>query len=280
MKAKQLIDKIKGSKQYLLSKEFLTLGGNSKFAPSSLTFFVMISLVPVISLIVYILSLFGFSKTDLLSYLEENFSLHEQSMSMLEAYFSNVPNVNKIFFGITILVLIYISSKGMTFFMFAYAKINQCEHKYQGFFKQRFWGVVLSFISELFISFLILFFGFFDNLSIIKSSGFKTGIFSFSTFVLIFLFLVFLYSISSPQKVDFKDIYLGALFASLSITIGISLYIAYIDHHSNVINYYGSLTNFILLLLIIYYSSYISLLGIQLNKMKKNPHNGDSLNKL
>ena len=98
--------------------------------------------------------------------------------------------------------------------------------------------------------------------------------------LIVFIFLTFLYSISSSEKVKFKDIYLGALISSFSICIGMTLYILFIENFSNPSSYYGPLTSFILLLLIIYYSSYITLLGVEINylyKRKKNLHNEDSL---
>ena len=68
-------------------------------------------------------------------------------------------------------------------------------------------------------------------------------------------------------EVKLSDIITGSFFSSFSITIGMSLYIFYLTNISNASNYYGSLTNFILLLLVIYYSSYVVLLGVQINHM-------------
>lgn len=280
MKIKDTFLKIKHSKLYNSIKTLFTLGGNSKFAPSSLTFFIMISLVPVITLIVYLLSLLGYQIEDILKYIQENLDLQEQSMNILEHYFLNIPSISKILFGIGIFVMIYISSKGITFFMYAYAKINDEEMKFKKFFIQRLWGVITSLILEAFLSFLIIFLVLFDNILFIENQSIKSLIFSFILLVILFVFFLFLYSISSSKKTRFKDVYLGALISSLSISVGMSVYIYYLDNYSNAINYYGSLTNFILLLLIIYYSSYIALLGVQINKLKRNPQKEDSFNKL
>ena len=281
MKIKSLINKVKASNIYLSAKDLITLGGNSKFAPSSLTFFIMVSLVPVITLIVYILSLFGYNMHDLPLYFQNNLDLNSNSMAILEHYFLNVPNSNKIIFGFGIFILVYISSKGITFFTYAYQKINNIAPKYTNFFSQRLWGIFLSLISEAFLSFLIIFLAFFDKYIVIKNNQLKTLFFSFLILVIIFLFLTFLYSISSTHKVKFKEVFLGAFISSLSITIGMSGYIFYLNNYSNAANYYGSLTNFILLLLIIYYSSYITLLGVQINymynKKKRISTNRDSL---
>ena len=124
MRLKSLINKIIYSDKYKILKSLITLGGNSKFAPAALTFFVMISLVPVLTMIVILLSLFGYNITNLLEYIQNNFSLSENTMTILEQYFLNVPNYNKIIFGVGIFILIYISSKGMSFFTYAYQKIN------------------------------------------------------------------------------------------------------------------------------------------------------------
>lgn len=269
MRFKGLFIKIKQSKIYNLLKTIVTLGGNSKFAPSSLTFFIMVSLVPVITLIVYILSFFGYSATDLLDYIQKTLDLNNESMNLLELYFSNVPNISKILFGIGIFILVYISSKGITFFMFAYSKITNQPPKFNNFLSQKLWGIIISLILDLFLSVLIVFLVFFDNFSIIKNNDVLPIVISLILVFILFIFFIFLYSISSTVRPKFKDVFLGALISSLLISFGMGLYINYLDNISNASNYYGSLTGFILSLLIIYYSSYITLLGVQINTTKK-----------
>lgn len=278
MSLKEAYNKLKTSRPYIEAKELFTLGGNSKFAPSSLAFFVMVSLVPVITMIVYILSFFGYTIEDLLNYLQKNLDLQNESMLLLEHYFFNIPNINKIFLGIGIFILIYISSRGITFFMYAYSKISNTPPKFKKFWQQKLGGALLSIILEVFLAFLIVFLGIFDNFINDNIKVFHPYLFFVIISIFIFIFLLFLYSISSSKKEKFKDIFLGALISSLSITLGMTLYIFYLDHYSNAQNYYGSLTSFILLLLIIYYSSYITLLGVQINtQRKKEPSNEDSL---
>lgn len=278
MTVKDIINKLNHYKPYIKAKELFTLGGNSKFAPSSLAFFVMVSLVPVITMIVFILSFFGYSIEDLLNYLQKNLNLQQESMLLLEDYFFNIPNVNKIFFGIGIFILIYISSRGLTFFMYAYAKISETPPKFKKFWQQKLGGALLSIILEVFLAFLIVFLIVFDNFTHDKIQIFSPYIFFVLSSFFIFCFLIFIYSISSYKKEKLKDIYLGALISSVSITIGMTIYIFYLDHYSNAQDYYGSLTSFILLLLIIYYSSYITLLGVQINKQRKKnlPNKEDS----
>lgn len=267
MNIKSAIHKVTSSKPYSFAKELITLGGNSKFAPSALTFFIMVSLVPVLTLIVLVLSVLGYSVNDLLSYIQQNLDLSDSSMSILNHYFLDIPNSNKIVFGFSLFLLIYISSKGITFFTYAYQKINNIPPKYTNFFFQRLYGIFLAIISEIFLAFLIVFLAFFANIVQIKNNVLKQLFFSILILVLMCVFLTFLYSISSNKKVKLSDIITGSFFSSFSITIGMSLYIFYLTNISNASNYYGSLTNFILLLLVIYYSSYVVLLGVQINHM-------------
>ena len=64
----------------------------------------MISLVPVITLIVFLLSLLGYQIEDILKYIQENLDLQEHSMNILEHYFLNIPSISKILFGIGIFI--------------------------------------------------------------------------------------------------------------------------------------------------------------------------------
>lgn len=272
MKIQQLIAKIKTSKQYSFARELFTLGGNSKYAPGALTFYIIISLIPVLTIVFFILSFLGYDNNDLLNYLKNYLDLSEDALLLLHQYFSNIPSLSKTIFKIGFFILIYISSKGIYFFNYAYAKINKTTTKYTKFFKQKLWGIISSLILDLFLAFLIIFLTFFDNIFHLKSNNIK-GIIIFTLISFIFfVFLLFLYSISSKEKAKFKDIYLGSILSSLGITIGMNLYIFYLNNYSNANNYYGPLTSYILLLLVIYYSSYITLLGVEINYLtrKKN----------
>lgn len=277
---RQLINKIKTSKLILLGRELFTLGGNSKYAPASLTFYLIISLVPVISLIFIFLSVLGYDINDFIYYLKEHFKLSEELNDFLSEYFLNIHIESKLVLNISIIILIYISSKGINFFIFAYSKISRKEMKFTRFFKQKIWSVLLSLILDVFLSFLLIFLVFFNNFLFKSNTRIPTIFTPIFLLLIVFIFLTFLYSISSSEKVKFKDIYLGALISSFSICIGMTLYILFIENFSNPSSYYGPLTSFILLLLIIYYSSYITLLGVEINylyKRKKNLHNEDSL---
>ena len=133
-------------------------------------------------------------------------------------------------------------------------------------------GYYIKFNSRLIFSIFNYILTFFDNIFHLKNNNIK-GIIIFTLISFIFfVFLLFLYSISSKEKAKFKDIYLGSILSSLGITIGMNLYIFYLNNYSNANNYYGPLTSYILLLLVIYYSSYITLLGVEINYLtrKKN----------
>lgn len=280
MKIKTLIIKIKSSKLFALLKETFTLGGNSKYAPAALTFYVILSLIPVLTIVFLILSLIGYKSDDLLEYLKIYLELNDNTISILNQYFSNMPSTNKTIFRIGFFILVYISSKGIYFFSYAYSKIYKTSTKFTKFFKQKLWGVLSSLILDCFLAFLIIFLTFFDNMFNLENGGFKGVIIFVLISFIFFVFLLFLYSISSKDKVKLKHIYLGSLLSSLGITIGMNLYIFYLNNYSNAKNYYGPLTSYILLLLVIYYSSYITLLGVQINfiQRKKEPSNEDSLN--
>ena len=130
MKTKELINKIKESKILSFLKETLTLGGNSKYAPASLTFYIFLSLVPIVTIVLFLLSLLGYQMEDLLNYLQTYLQMDDDTLDLLLHYFSNIPSSSKTVFRISFLVLIYLSSKGIYFFTYAYSKINKTNMKY------------------------------------------------------------------------------------------------------------------------------------------------------
>lgn len=85
------------------------------------------------------------------------------------------------------------------------------------------------------------------------------------TFVIIFFVIKILYTMAPDQKIKSKYVNYGALFATLSIMILTGGYSFYVTNIANYDIIYGSLANIAILMLLVYFISYIIVLGIAIN---------------
>ena len=69
-------------------------------------------------------------------------------------------------------------------------------------------------------------------------------------------------------RINPKEVNYGALFTSCSWIIVTQIYSLYVEHFSNYSNFYGNLSNLLVLMWWIYILSYIFVLGIGLNVTK------------
>lgn len=85
------------------------------------------------------------------------------------------------------------------------------------------------------------------------------------TLIFTFLFFTLLYNATPNRKISFKDVTPGALFATLAwivVSFGFSIYV---NNSSNLSYLYGSLTSIIILLLWLYFTSLIIMIGGEIN---------------
>ena len=84
------------------------------------------------------------------------------------------------------------------------------------------------------------------------------------------LFVVFfnvklIYTIAPDWKIMSKHTTKGALFTTISWILVIQIYSFWVNHFSNYDLFYGSLSNIVILMLMVYFISYILVIGIDIN---------------
>lgn len=117
-KIKSLHQKIINSETYSILKRILTLRGCNIFAPSSLAFFIILSLFPCLVLIEILLSFANLSLNESLSIFNFLFSLDESVSSSIKEFINNLLSNNIFGFIFSSSVILYLSSKGIGFFRY------------------------------------------------------------------------------------------------------------------------------------------------------------------
>jgi membrane protein len=82
-------------------------------------------------------------------------------------------------------------------------------------------------------------------------------------FLLILIVFLLLYKLVPYAKTRWRDIWQGALMAALLFELARSIFIFYLEHFANYQLIYGSIASIIALLVWIYYSSFIMILGAE-----------------
>ena len=85
------------------------------------------------------------------------------------------------------------------------------------------------------------------------------------SFVTIFLIIKIVYTLAPDQKIKSKYVNYGSLFATISIILVSTIYSFYVNNIAHYDIIYGSLANIAILMLLVYFISYIIVLGIAIN---------------
>ena len=119
-KIKAICQKIKSLDLYIILKRIITLRGCNIFAPSSLAFFIILSLFPCLVLIEILLSLVNLSLDQSLSIFSLFISINDEVSVSIKKFINNTL-VNNIFtFLFSGIIIIYLSSKGIGFFRYTH----------------------------------------------------------------------------------------------------------------------------------------------------------------
>lgn len=84
-------------------------------------------------------------------------------------------------------------------------------------------------------------------------------------FFIIFFSIKLLYTIAPDYNIPSRYVNKGAIFTTLGWILTTAIYSYYVTHFSKYDIFYGSLSNIIILMMYIYFLSYILVLGIAIN---------------
>lgn len=244
------------------------------------SFFVVISLVPLLSLVISIISFFIPTDIDILF---EGYTLSEELMSLVGTLLEDLRTAPKVsLLSFSAVTTLWSASKGIGAIRSGIETVY-CADSPEGFLLHRLKSLVntLVFIVLLLVTAVLLLFGDFisDRLHIIKITDL---ILRWRTpFLVLFMCVVFtpMYASTAKRSRSIKDTLLphvpGAFFASVGWILFSFCYSLYIKYFPNASYIYGGLTAVCLIMLWLYFCMIILLLGAEVNKLglaRRDPH--------
>ncbi len=239
--------------------------------PANLAFFLVLSVVPIFILIGLIASTFSLSLDAVIQFIGEN--LPSQVTEILETFIRGKGiDFNVGFFTITAFIL---ASNGPHSIIVTSNTLYNFKHG--NYLNRRIKAIILTILLVILFIFIIVVLAFGNH---ILKAIFEIGIlknfssFAYSLFVylkwpiaffIIFFTIKLIYTIAPDKTVPSKYVNKGAIFTTLGWILTTAIYSYYVSHFSKYDIFYGSLSNIIILMMYIYFLSYILVLGIAIN---------------
>ena len=237
--------------------------------PGNLAFFLILSLAPIISLFGMTASLFSLSTVSITNYFSNLFP--KEIVDIILPFFDGV-NVTNILF---VIVGLYVASNASDSLITASNLLYKIKNKNYIYRRIKslfmtFWLLILFVVTLIvlaFGSFILTKLSQFGILGEFIANNYlliliiKTLI----AFITIFLIIKIVYTLAPDQKIKSKYVNYGSLFATVSIIIVCTFYSFYVNNIAHYDIIYGSLANIAILMLLVYFISYIIVLGIAIN---------------
>ena len=239
--------------------------------PGQIAFFLFLSLVPTITLIGYACSYLNLSNDSIAILLSKG--IGSSFSELLTPIITNVK-ISPTFF-ITLGIGYFIASNGMASIIVASNTIYGI--KDAGFFYRRLKAIIMELIIVFLLLFIVLvpllgssiieilhYFNLPSNTTstIIKVLNFLSGPFAW---IFIFIFIKIIYTMAPDKKIPSKNVNGGAIFTTLGWVLITKVYAFYIGNYANYSVFYGSLANIVILMLWVYFLSYIFVIGMAMN---------------
>ena len=239
--------------------------------PGQLSFFLLLSLIPIILIIGVIASFLSISTDNIIDII--NNSLPASTGSLLIPLLSGRGlDYNIIFLMVSALLLV---SKGTRSIMRIASTLYGVRDK--NTLREIIKSFILAIILTLLLAFIIIIpvlsgkiLNLLHNFKIISSLT-DNIIFIYNilkwpiSIFIIFINIKIIYTVSPNTKISSKSVNTGAIFTTILWTLSTYLYSFYITHLSNYNIFYGGASNIIVVMLWIYLISYIFVLGMSIN---------------
>ena len=260
--------KIKGYLKKLY--EIITIPSMS-YLPGNLAFFLVLSIFPILTLIGVIASSFSINVDSLVNLLSN--SLPGNVASILADFIQGKGFDTNI--GIFMIIGFFLASNGADAIILA--SNNLYGFPNSDYIKRRIKSIFIIILIVLLFIFMLGFLAFGNHiielfLHLIKDQNLANLIHSlfnvlkwpFSIFV-IFFNVKLIYTIAPDWKILSKHTTKGAIFTTIGWIVAVQIYSYYVSNFSNYDLFYGSLSNIVILMLLIYIISYILVIGIAIN---------------
>lgn len=244
--------------------------------PGQLAFSLILSLVPIITLIGYGASFFGISMDSLIDIVKNNFD--SKIANMIVPIISGDSIDLKLI--ITFVVMFYFASDGATSIIYSANEIYKVEQT--SWLKRKIKAIALTVLIVILFLFILLVpvFGqkIINAIDILNIKSILSPILMLLkgpiSWIVVFLFIKIIFTISPDKNIESSRINIGALFTTVGWILTTTIYGFYIKNFANYDLFYAGLSNIAVLMLWIYFLSYILVIGLCLtagidSKMEK-----------
>lgn len=239
--------------------------------PGQIAFFIVLSLVPTITLIGYACSYLNISN-DLVQNLISN-ALSKDVAELITPILT-ATKITPTFF-ITLGVGYFIASNGMSSIIVASNTVYGI--KDSGFFRRRLKAIIMELVIVILFLFIIIvpllstsiigllhYFNLDSETTSIIVSAFNL-LDGPLAWLIIFIFIKTIYTMAPDRKIPSRNVNSGAIFTTIA-WIGITaFYSYYISNYANYSVFYGSLANIVILMLWVYLLAYTFVIGMAMN---------------
>lgn len=266
------MERIKG---YL--KKLLKILGKAEMAilPSNIAFNIILAIIPLLTIVVLIASYFDIS-IDLVSNLVSSVMPKQVSSIIIDVISGKGFDRSVGFFNIVAFV---VASNG------TYAIINTSNTLYQikerDYLKDRVSSIILLFIVIILFVFLLVVPIFGDNIIKLMTnakllSGYADDamiIFNVIkwpiTLLIIYLNIKLIYTIAPSKNIRSEETTYGAMFTTFGWIIATLIFKFYLNHFARYDIIYGNLASIIIMMVWMYFLSYIFVLGMAINASRR-----------
>jgi len=262
------MNKIKG---YFKKLYEIIITPSMSYLPGNLAFFLVLSIFPILTLIGVIASSFSINVDSFVNMISN--ALPNNISNMLAGFVQGKGFDSNI--GIFMIIGFFLASNGADAIILA--SNNLYGFPNSDYVKRRIKAIFLIILIILLFIFMLGFLAFGnhiielllqlikeDNLANLIHSLFNILKWPFSILI-IFFNIKLIYTIAPDWKILSKHTTKGAIFTTVGWILAIQIYSYYVSNFSNYDIFYGSLSNIVVLMLLVYIISYILVIGIAIN---------------
>lgn len=256
-----------------------------RILPGHLSFFLVLSAIPIVTVLVYFASFLAFDIEDIMEALASFFP--KDLMEILTFYLSN--NNFTIGIGLTLIVAFVLASNGPHAMIVAANTLYKVEKTDYITGKLKAFIMLIFLVGTFVFTLVVLAFG-----NSIMNFLFEFEFFQNNEFWIMFLFFIIkwpisifliflgiklLYTMAPDKLIKSRTVNKGSLFTTVSWVITANIYSYYVSHFSRYDVIYGNLSTLVILMMVIYIFSYVFVIGMAINartyeyEMEKSTHN-------
>ena len=242
---------------------------------AQISFYLMLSIVPLLLLITQILGFFGISLESVLALIEDYTGKEMTGMIRSLFEFSSV-GIGNIFF---LIVAMWAASRASFSIMrITNYTLTDGRNTGKGYFSERFRAVKTMGITiiTIVISLVILAYGKLILTAIVAALGLDTAVIVESTwmwlrwllgFAIYFFMISYNYYILPTKKVEYRKVLPGSIFASVGLLLVTWLYSRYTNSLADYDLLYGALSSVVGIMFWFYFLAWVLCLGVLCNKV-------------